>query len=414
MTAAAANVRHLQAPSADAAEPADAHVIKTENEAIEVAHRTAEVLAAEASDRDRDRVLPFREIELFSRSGLWGITVPKEYGGAGASHVTLARVVDIISEADPSLGQIPQNHYCVVDGIRVTGTEKQKRFFFGEVLKGRRFGNAFSESGSKTVLDIETRVRRVGQSHVLSGRKFYTTGALFAHWVPVWALNDDDKGVLVIVPRNASGLNVINDWTGFGQRTTASGTVDLNDVLVAEDHIVNFYTAYDEPTTAGPLAQIIQVAVDLGIARAAIKDTIKFVNQYSRPWADSKLEKATQDPFTIAQIGDLQIKLHAAEALTERAGAAIDAAVPSPDEENVAVASVAVAEAKVLTTEIAILATNKLHELAGTKSTLGKYNLDRHWRNARTHTLHDPVRWKYFAVGNYVLNGIKPPRHAWI
>ena len=75
--------------------------------------------------------------------------------------------------------------------------------------------------------------------------------------------------------------------------------------------------------------------------------------------------------------------------------------------------AVKVAEAKVLTTEIAILATNKLHELGGTRSTLGQYNFDRHWRNARTHTLHDPVRWKYFHVGNHLLNGVAPPRHAW-
>jgi alkylation response protein AidB-like acyl-CoA dehydrogenase len=117
--------------------------------------------------------------------------------------------------------------------------------------------------------------------------------------------------------------------------------------------------------------------------------------------------------FTISQIGDLEIKLHAAEALLEKAGLAIDGIIDHPTEENVAAAAVAVAEAKVLTTEIAILSTNKLHELAGTRSTLAEFNLDRHWRNARTHTLHDPVRWKYFHVGNYALNGVAPPRHAW-
>ena len=106
------------------------------------------------------------------------------------------------------------------------------------------------------------------------------------------------------------------------------------------------------------------------------------------------------------QIGDLEIKLHAAEALLERAGRAIDAILDDPSEDAVAAAAVEVAEAKVLTTEIAILATNKLHELAGTRSTLAEYNLDRHWRNARTHTLHDPVRWKYFHVGNHA-----PQRH---
>ena len=188
----------------------------------------------------------------------------------------------------------------------------------------------------------------------------------------------------------------------------------LADVHVDDAEILHFYRAYDQATGAGPLAQIIQVAVDLGIGRAAVAETIAFVRDKARAWVDSGLDKASEDPFTIAQIGDLEIKLHAADALTERAGQALDAAAAAPTEDSVARASIAVAEAKVLTTEIAILASNKLHELGGTRSTLGQYNLDRHWRNARTHTLHDPVRWKYFAVGNFYLNGVKPPRHSWI
>jgi alkylation response protein AidB-like acyl-CoA dehydrogenase len=69
-----------------------------------------------------------------------------------------------------------------------------------------------------------------------------------------------------------------------------------------------------------------------------------------------------------------------------------------------------VAEARVLTTEASLAAGSKLFELAGTQSTLDPLNLDRHWRNARTHTLHDPVRWKLHAVGNYYLNGAAPAR----
>ena len=411
ITAAAADARTgPPSPIGDS----DAHVIRSDAEAIETAGRIAERLAAGAARRDRDRILPHQEIEIFSDSGLWAITVPKAFGGAGVSHVTLTEVVKIISDADPSLGQIPQNHFCLVDAIRLEGTPAQQAYFFAEILKGRRFGNAFSEAGGKHVLDIQTRLVRNGSVYLLNGRKFYSTGALFAHWVPVWALDEEGRGLLAFVERGAEGLTIVDDWSGFGQRTTASGTVIAENVKVTPFQVVYSHRSFDRPTLAGPLAQIIQVAVDAGIARAAIRDTIAFVNQHSRPWADSKLERASQDPFTIAQLGDLEIRLHAAEALTERAAQAIDAAVAAPNEDNVAAASVAVAEAKVMTTETAILATNKLHELGGTKSTLGHFNLDRHWRNARTHTLHDPVRWKYFVVGNYVLNGVKPPRHAWL
>jgi alkylation response protein AidB-like acyl-CoA dehydrogenase len=161
-----------------------------------------------------------------------------------------------------------------------------------------------------------------------------------------------------------------------------------------------------------PVSQIIQAAVDAGIARGAIDDTIAFVRRYTRPWIDSGQERGSDDVFTIAPIGDLKIKLHAAEALLERAGRAVDAIIARPTNEGVGAAAVAVAEAKALTTGIAILASNKLHELAGTGSTLAEFNLDRYWRNARTHTVHDPVRWKYRAIGDYWLSGINPTRHG--
>ena len=158
---------------------------------------------------------------------------------------------------------------------------------------------------------------------------------------------------------------------------------------------------------------IIQVAVDIGIASAAIQDTLDFVRTKSRSWVDSGLDHAWEDPYTIQAIGDLTLRLHASQALLEKAALAVDRAIAEPNAESVAQAQIAVAESKVLSTEIAILATNKLFELAGTRSTLSENNLDRHWRNARTHTLHDPVRWKYAILGNYALNQVNPPLHAW-
>ena len=140
---------------------------------------------------------------------------------------------------------------------------------------------------------------------------------------------------------------------------------------------------------------------------------MSFVKTKSRAWIDSGKDHASEDPYTIQAIGGLTLRLHAAQALLEKAGRAIDEAVRAPSAESVAWAQIVTAEAKVLSTEIAIEATNKLFELAGTRSTLAEHNLDRHWRNARTHTLHDPVRWKYAILGDYFLNGKNPPLHAW-
>lgn len=391
-----------------------AHVIADDAEAIEIARRLAADFVEEAAIRDRERRLPEQELDRFSQSGLWGIVIPPEYGGAGVSWVTVAKVFVIISAADPSIGQIPQNHFGELEAIDHAGTEEQKRYFFGEVLKGARTGNAYAEFGSKNTGIFETKITPDGSGYRVNGRKFYSTGALFSHLVTVSAVDDEDRVYTAIVERDAPGLEIIDDWSSFGQRTTASGTVVLDDVFVPASHVIASYLSWDKPSANGPVAQIMQAAIDHGIAAGTIAETIRFVRTHTRPWIDSGQEHGYEDVYTIAAIGDLEVKLHASELILERAGRLVDDAVADPTEDTVAAASVAVAESKILSTELAILSTNKLFELGGTRSTLGQHALDRHWRNARTHTLHDPVRWKYNIVGNYYLNGVNPTRHGWV
>ncbi|NVM90103.1 SfnB family sulfur acquisition oxidoreductase [Variovorax sp. SG517] len=390
-----------------------AHVIRDDAEAIAVAHALAARLIVGASERDRLRRWPVEEIDAYSQSGLWAINVPKAFGGAEVSYATLAEVIAIISAADPSLGQITQNHLGFVAAVRTVSDAAQQKLFFADFLRGVRWGNAFSESGSKRAADFETRFTDAGDHVVVTGKKFYSTGALLAHYVPIVANDEQGRTWYVVAERNAPGLTVIDDWSAFGQRTTLSGTVIIDRVKVLKTHLIPAYKGYDAPSADGAIFQIIQAAVDVGIARGTIAETVDFIRTKTRPWIDSQRDHAWEDPYSIQAVGDLQIRLHASEALLERAGRAIDRAVAAPDADSVAAAQIATAEAKVLSTEIAIFATNKLFELAGTRSTLGQYNLDRHWRNARTHTLHDPVRWKYAIVGNYFLNGVKPPFHAW-
>ena len=390
-----------------------AHIIKDDAEAIEVAEALAADFVVRSALRDREREWPVRELDAFSQSGLWSLNVPKAFGGPELSYATISRVIEIISAADSSIGQVAQNHIGVVAAVRTVSDPEQQALLFGEVLKGLRFGNAFSEFGSKRAVDFETRFEDGGDHVVVNGRKFYATGALLAHLVPIVALDGEGRAWYAIAERGAEGLSVIDDWSSFGQRTTLSGTVILDSVKVPKTHLVPGYKGYDHPTVDGAIFQIIQVAVDTGIARAAIDETVQFVRTKSRSWVDSGKDHAYEDPYTIQAVGGLTLRLHAAQALLEKAGRAIDAAVAAPSAESVAWAQIVTAEAKVLSTEIAIEATNKLFELAGTRSTLAENGLDRHWRNARTHTLHDPVRWKYAILGDYFLNGKNPPLHAW-
>ncbi|MBV7546972.1 SfnB family sulfur acquisition oxidoreductase [Pseudomonas sp. PDM26] len=389
-----------------------AQVLRNDAQAIKAAHELAQVARLQAAKRDRQRKLPWSEIEQFTRSGLGSISIPREYGGPQVSFVTLAEVFAIISAADPALGQIPQNQFGILNLVLGSATEAQKRHLFKSVLDGWRIGNAGPERGTKNTLELKARITADG---VVNGQKFYSTGALFAHWVAVKALNDDGKQVLAFVRRGTPGLRIVDDWSGFGQRTTASGTILLNNVQADPELVVDNWRINETPNIQGAVSQLIQAAIDAGIARGAIDDAIDFVKTRARPWIDAKVERASDDLYVLADIGRLKIELHAAEALLRKAGQVLDDVSAAPfTAESAARASIAVAEAKVLTTEISLLASEKLLELAGSRATLAEFNLDRHWRNARVHTLHDPVRWKYHAVGAYRLNGTLPNRHSWI
>lgn len=384
--------------------------LTNEEEAISAARALAERFKIEASLRDQERLLPHHELDALSRAGLLAITVPHEYGGIDVSNSVLAEVTAILAEADASIGQIPQNHFYILEALRTDGTEEQKRFFFARALAGDRFGNALSERGTKTVGHYNTRIVRDGLGYRINGRKFYSTGVIFADWITVFALDENDRLTMSFVQKGSDGVEIVDDWDGFGQRTTGSGTTVLDNVYVPADAVVHHHKGFERPTTIGSVGQIIHAGIDLGIARAAFKEMVEFVKTRSRPWTNSGVDKASEDPLTIAKAGEIAIRLEAASALVERAGNKVDIAQVDTTEENVVAATLAVAAAKVLTSEIALDASNALFELAGTASTSTGLNLDRHWRNARTHTLHDPVRWKYHVVGNYHLNGAVPPR----
>jgi SfnB family sulfur acquisition oxidoreductase len=401
---------------ADIAPPLySATVLQTDNQAIEAAHALAAQARVQAAERDARRQLPWTQVEQFTQSGLGSIAIPRAYGGPQVSFVTIAEVFRIISAADPAVGQIPQNQFGIIYLLLGTATEQQKQTLFKSVLDGWRIGNAGPERGSKNTLELKARLTRENGKLVLNGEKFYSTGALFAHWVAVKALDEQGRQVMAFVPRGSAGLSIVDDWSGFGQRTTASGTVRLDNVVVDTHLVVDNWRISLTPNLQGAVSQLVQAAIDAGIARAAIDDTIAFVRQHSRPWIDAAVARASDDPYVIADIGRLTIDLHAAEALLHDAARVLDEVSASPvTEHSAAQASIAVARAKALTTEIALLASEKLFELAGSRATLAEFNLDRHWRNARVHTLHDPVRWKYHAIGAWHLNGTLPARHSWI
>lgn len=402
-----ADVAAIQTPSGGA------RVIRDDAEAVEVAGALAAEFAVEAADRDARRRLPTAEVDRLSTSGLLAITVPREYGGADVSNRTVAEVFRLLAVADPNIAQIPQSHFVYVNALRHQGTPAQRKFFFSEVLAGKRFGNAQSEAGTRHVQDYRTRlVARDGGEFVLNGTKHYSTGALFADWIPVLARGEDEQLYAAYVPRDAPGLTVIDDWAGMGQRTTASGTVRLEDVVVPAEHVIPHHLTFTRPQLYGAFAQLLHTAIDVGIARGALQEAVQFVRTKARPWFEAGVESATEDPLLIQRVGELAVKVRAAEALLAEAAAAVDEAAADLTDASAAAASIAVATAKAFVDPVAVELGSAVFELGGTRSSLEHLNLHRHWRNARTHTLHDPARWKLQHIGRYVLNGQLPPRHG--
>ncbi|MEU6548260.1 SfnB family sulfur acquisition oxidoreductase [Streptomyces sp. NPDC046859] len=393
-----------------------AHVIADDVEALAVAAELAADFRKGAAERDARRRLPHAELERLSASGLLAVTVPARFGGADVRADTLAEIFRLLAAADASLAQIPQSHFVYVGVLRRQGTDEQQEFFFGEVLAGKRFGNAQSEAGTQHVQDIRTRLARLPDgSYVLDGVKHYSTGALFAHWIPVLTRTEDDTLQVAYVPRDAPGLTVVDDWDGMGQRTTASGTVRLESVPVPADRVVPHHLTFQGPQLHGAVAQLMHAAIDTGIATGALAEAVEFVRSKSRPWFESAAEghaTAAEDPLLIQRFGELAIRQRAAQALLREAARAVDDARADLTDDSAAEASIAVATAKVAAAEAAVEVASALFEVSGTRSALDSLGLHRHWRDARTHTLHDPSRWKVQHIGRFVLNGTKPPRHG--
>lgn len=376
-------------------------------------------IAAGAADRDRDRVLPREQVDALSASGALAVTVPTSAGGPGGGAAAAAEVTRLLATVDPNVAQVPHSHFVFLRLVDLAASPVLRRRLWGDVLAGARLANAQSERGGRTITDLSTRISATDGGFVLHGEKFYATGSVLADWLAVVARDDDGVDHVAFVPADAEGVSVLDDWDALGQRTTASGTVLLDQVRVPAEHVVPRAAAVTGPHAYGAFAQLLHAAIDAGIARGALGDAATFVRTAARPWFEAGVEQAQDDPLLVQRFGELEVAVRAAESSLRFAADAVDAvwradAGPVAAQEDLATeASLATAAAKVLADRAALEVTSAAFELGGTRSaTRGVQAVphDRHWRNARTHTLHDPVRWKLQHLGRWAVAATPPPR----
>ncbi len=403
--------------AAAAAATADRHAVTSSDEALAAADAFAESLSDSVIERDRTGELPIAELERFDASGLAAITVPARDGGPDLPMTTLVEVIRRIAAVDPAVAQAPQGHYLMVDVLAVWGDDDQRATLFSEVLAGGRFGNTLAERGGTHAQDLKTRVTRAGGRLRLDGRKYYCTGALTSRWLAASALDDDERLVLAFVPRDARGVTLDHDWNVMGQRATVSGGARYEAVAVDPGLLVDYARAFAVPQQIGARAQLVHAAIEVGIAAGALRDARWFVAEKGRPFFEAVrggwTETAGGDPHVIQRFGRLATQVRAAELLLADAAAVQDEIGRRPaDAAAAARGSTAVAQAKAFTCEVAVRVASDLFSMSGASAADEKYDLSRHWRNARTHSSHDPVDWKYHHAGNWLLNGVLPPNHG--
>jgi SfnB family sulfur acquisition oxidoreductase len=390
------------------------------DDALEVALTLAAEFAPGAIERDRERRLPHAEVDRLKASGLLSLTVPAHFGGPGLPPSVVSQVFAVLAGADPNIAQVVHSHFVYCNLIRVSADPSQQATLFDRVLAGRLVANAQAERSGPTANDVATTLSlRADGRLLLIGTKYYCTGSPFADVVAVLAELDDATGAtglphgqcIVFLPAGTHGLRVLDDWDALGQRVTGSGTVVLDRVEVRRRWVVP-RTAFASPNGYGAFAQLLHTSIDVGIARAALADAAEFVRTRARPWFEAGVERPEDDPLTVQRFGELQVDLVAAEAVLERAQRSVDAVFADPGEDRATRASLDVAAAKVLAERAAVGLASSVFEVCGTRAVGPEVGLDRHWRNARTHTLHDPVRWKFQHLGRHALTGQAPPRHG--
>jgi alkylation response protein AidB-like acyl-CoA dehydrogenase len=388
---------------------------RTPSRAVAIAKELQPRIREGAVARDRERRFPIEETQWVKKSGLCGLFVPEESGGLGGDARDLVHVLSALSEGDSSIAQMFLIHMygiALIKGVHASD-EVRERYYERIVKDGMFISNAFSEVGSKTVFDYSVSLEpKDDTTWVLNGSKFYCTGSHAGDVFYVLGLRQaepEPEFLMAIIERGDAGLVINDDWSGMGQKTTASGSMEFQNVEVPADAVFTIDHFNTPEAVFGSLGQCMFSAIFLGIARGALADACDYVRTRSRPWPHAEVERAADDPYVVHTIGQMQTHVSAAEAMLERAIDIRLESVANLSAEARNRASVAAAQAKIVTGQAALDVSELLFKVCGTGSVREDFGYDRHWRNARTLTLHDPVAYKVKLVGDYVLNGISPP-----
>ncbi|MCD2143763.1 acyl-CoA dehydrogenase family protein [Gordonia paraffinivorans] len=370
-------------------------------------------IAEGAVAREEDRRLAYDEVSWLREARFGALRVPVEYGGYGATVRQLFRLLIDLATAESNLPQALRVHWSFVEDQISALPAPEAQDWLRKIAEGTLVGNAITEPGVGAIDRYQTRVTAEGDGYRLDGTKYYSTGSLYSDHILV-AADKDGERVSVLVDATAEGVTLRDDWDGFGQRLTASGTTEFNGVKVTEDRILGPGYGTAGRTYATSYLQLVQLSVLAGIAQRATDDVSEWVRERKRTFTHSAADLPRHDPLVQQVIGRLTSAAYTARTLVLDIADQLDRLAETgwQDEQLLDKVEFDVARAQATLIPLVLDATTQLFEVGGASITSERLRLDRHWRNARVISAHNPLIFKLQALGDHVLNGTDLP-YAW-
>jgi len=362
-----------------------------------------------AVEREKERRLAHHAVTLLRESGFGAVRLPRRQGGLGASLPQLFRLLAALGEADSNLPQIWRAHCAFVEQRLAALDPIAGDPWLDLVADGAMFGAAMAERTEGT--DTTATLTRDGDRLRLDGMKYYSTGTIYASWI-VAVARDGRERVAVAVPASAPGVAIDDDWDGFGQRLTGSGTTRFADVAVEERQILRRFPIGELPTEDYMLAfyQTVHLATLSGIGRAVLRDAVAFVRVKTRTFGVPGVSSPRHDPLVQRVVGRLSAVSLTLDALVDAVAARMQLAQDGleggrPDKALCETANIAAFEAQQTAIDLVLQAAGLLFEVGGASATSEDGRLDRHWRNARVLASHNPAIQRERMIGDFRLNG---------
>ncbi|TBV14293.1 acyl-CoA dehydrogenase family protein [Stutzerimonas kirkiae] len=377
---------------------------------LQIARQLAQEFAQTAAERDAQGGTPKTERDALRASGLLALSIPTQFGGLGASWSETFEVVREFAKVDSSIAHVFGFQHLMLATVRLFARPDQWQPWFEQTARKNWFwGNALNP------LDTRTLVRTFAGWREFSGKKSFCSGASDSEMLIASASDESAGGRLLIaaIPSGRTGITLHDDWNNIGQRQTDSGSVTFERVRVEENELLLDPGPLSTPFAClRPLiAQLHFSNIFLGIAEGALEEAREYTLKEGRPWFKSKARHVSEDPYILAHYGEFWLGLESVRVLAERAAALLDEAWQKEHalgSDERARLAIAISTAKVAATRVGLDLCSRLFEVTGARATHAALRLDRHWRNLRTQTLHDPVDYKIQELGEWALSQTRP------